>query len=79
MEGRPQTSPKQDRVLAQGQSSTECQRLKSDFYLSLSTWHSTLRTNFPEKELIERSFHLNHIKFYYLILLNYLPYLYLLL
>jgi len=36
MEGRPRTSPEQDRVLAQGLSSGECQRLKSDMYLSLS-------------------------------------------
>jgi len=30
MEGRPWTNPEQDRVLAQGRSSGECQRLKSD-------------------------------------------------
>jgi len=36
IEGRPRTSPEQDWVLAQGRSSGECQRLKSDIYLSLS-------------------------------------------
>jgi len=51
MEGGPRTSPKQDRVLAQGWSSGECQRLKSDIYLSLSIWHSTLITNFPQENL----------------------------
>ena len=35
MVGRPRTNPEQDRVLAQGQSSGACQRLKSDIYLSL--------------------------------------------
>jgi len=38
-------------VLAQGRSSGECQRLKSDIYLSLSVWHSTLITNFPLENL----------------------------
>jgi len=51
MEGRPRTSPEQDRVLAQGQSSGECQRLQSDIYLSLSVWHSTLITNFSSRAL----------------------------
>jgi len=53
MEGRPRTIPEQDRVLAQGRSSGECQRLRSDIYLSLSVWHSTLITNFFLRELIE--------------------------
>jgi len=51
MDGRTRTSPEQDRVLAQGQSSGECQRLKSDIDLSLSVWHSTLPTNFSLREL----------------------------
>jgi len=63
MEGRSRTSPEQDRVLAHGRSSGECQRLKSDIYLSLSVWHSTSITNFSSRELIERSFQLNDIKF----------------
>ena len=53
MGGRPRTSPEQDRILAQDRSSGECQRLKSDIYLTLSVWHSTLITNFSSKELIE--------------------------
>jgi len=53
MEGRPQTGPEQDRVLAQGRSSGECQRLKSDISLGLCVWHSTLITNFFSRELIE--------------------------
>jgi len=63
MEGRPRTNPEQDRVLAQGRSIGECQRLKSDIYLSLSVWHSTSITNFSSRELIESSFRLNDIKF----------------
>jgi len=63
MEGRPRTNPEQDRVLAQGRSSGECQRLKSDIYLSLSVWHSTSITNFPRENLFEWSFQLNDIKF----------------
>jgi len=53
MAGRPRTNPEQDRVLAQGRSSGERQRLKSDFYLSLSVWHSTSITNFPRENLFE--------------------------
>jgi len=53
MEGRPRTNPEQDRVLAQGRSSGECQRLKSDIYLSLGVWHSTSITDFSSRELIE--------------------------
>jgi len=63
MEGRPRTNPEQDRVLAQGRTSDECQRLKSDIYLSLSVWHSTSITNFPRENLLESSFQLNDIKF----------------
>jgi len=33
MEGRPRTNPEQARVLAQGRSSGECQRLKSEYLL----------------------------------------------
>jgi len=62
-EGRPWTNPEQDMVLAQGRSSGECQRLKSDINLSLSVWHSTSITNFSLRELIEWSFQLNDIKF----------------
>jgi len=58
MEGRPRTSPEQDRVLAQGRSSGECQRLKSDIYLSLSVWHSTSITNFPGGNLFSEAFSL---------------------
>jgi len=53
MEGIPRTKPDQDTVLAQGPSSGECQRLKSDIYLSLSVWHSTSITNFPRENLFE--------------------------
>jgi len=63
MEGRPWTSPKQDRVLAQGQSSGECQRLKSDIYLSLSVSHSTLITNFPQENLLSEAFSLMILSF----------------
>jgi len=77
MEGRPRTNPEQDRVLAQGRSSGECQRLKSDIYLSLSVWHSTLITNFPWENLLSEAFSLTILSFTVLILLNYLPHLYL--
>ena len=53
MEGRPRTSPELDRVLVQGRSCGEYQRLKSDIYLSISVWHSTLITKFSSRELIE--------------------------
>jgi len=59
MEGRPRTNPKQDRVLTQGRSSGECQRLKSDMYLSLSVWHSTSITNFPRQKLLSEAFSLS--------------------
>jgi len=52
MEGRPRTNPAQDRVLSQGRSSGECQRLKSDIYLSLSVWPSSSTTNVSSRELI---------------------------
>ena len=58
MEGRPQTNPDQDRVLAQGRSSGESQRLKCDIYSSLSIWHSTSRTNFPQENLLSEAFSL---------------------
>jgi len=53
MEGRPPTNPEQDRVLTQGQRSGECQRFKSNIYLSLTVWHSTSITNFSSQEDIE--------------------------
>jgi len=55
MECRPRTNPEEDRVLAPGRSSGECQRLKSDIYLSLSVWHSTLKTNFPRENLLREA------------------------
>jgi len=58
MEGRPRTNPVQDRVLAQGRSTGECQRLKSDIYLSFSILHSTLITNFPRENLLSEAFSL---------------------
>jgi len=63
MEGRPRTSPEQDRVLVQGQSSGECQRLKSDIYLSLSVWHSTSLINFPQKNFLSEAFSLTILSF----------------
>jgi len=51
MEGRAWTTPEQGRVLAQGRSSGECPRLKSDIYVSLSVWHSTSTANFSSREL----------------------------
>jgi len=58
MEGRPRTNPVQDKGLAPGRSSGECQRLKSDIYLSLSVWHSTSITNFPRENLLSEAFSL---------------------
>jgi len=58
MEGRPRTNSEQGRVLAQGRCSGECQRLKSDIYLSLSVWHSTSITNFPQENLLSEAFSL---------------------
>jgi len=58
MEGRPLTNSEQDRVLAQGRSSGECQRLKSDIYLSLSVWYSTSKNNFPRENLLSEAFSL---------------------
>jgi len=63
MESRPRTSPEEDRVLAQGQSRGECQRLKSDIYLSLSVWHSTSITNFPRENLLSEAFSLTILSF----------------
>jgi len=79
MEGRPRTNSEQDRVLAQGWSSGECQRLKSDIYLSLSDWHSTSITNYPRENLLSEPFSFTILSFSVLIHLNYLPHLYLLL
>jgi len=58
MQGRPRTNPEQDRVLAQGRSSGECQRFKSDIYLSSSVSHSTSITNFPRENLLSEAFSL---------------------
>ena len=66
-------------MLAQGQSSGECEKLKSDIYLSLSISHSTLITNFPQENLLSEAFSLTILSFTVLILLNYLSYLYLVL
>jgi len=71
MEGRPRTDPEQDRVLAQGQGSGQCQRLKSDIYLSLSVWHSTSITNFPRENLLSQAFSLTILTITILILLHY--------
>jgi len=68
MKGRPRKNPEQDRVLVQGWSSGECQRLKSDIYLSLSVWHSTSITNFPRENLLSKAFSLTILSFTVLIL-----------
>ena len=68
MEGRTRTNPEQDRVLAQGRSSGECQRLKSDIYLSLSVWHSTAITNIPRENLLSEAFSLTILSLPVLIL-----------
>jgi len=49
-------SSAQDRMLAQGWSIGENQRLKSDMYLSLSVWHSTSSTNDPQENLLSQAF-----------------------
>jgi len=56
-------SPEHDGVLTQGWSSGECQRLKSDIYLSLSFWHSTSITNFPQENLLSEAFSLTILSF----------------
>jgi len=71
MESRLRTNPEQDRVLAQGLSNGECQRLKSDIYLSLSVWHSTSILNFPRENLLGEAFSLTILSFTVLILLGY--------
>jgi len=68
MEGRPRTNPEQDRVIAQGRSSGEWQRLKSDTYLSLSVWDSTSITNFPRENLLSEAFSLTILSLTTLIL-----------
>ena len=55
-------------MLAQGQSSGECQRLKFDIYLSLSIWHSTWITNFSQENLLSEAFSLRILNFNILIL-----------
>jgi len=47
MEGTPRTNTEQDRLFAQGRSSSECHGLTSDIYLTLSVRHSTSIINFP--------------------------------
>jgi len=68
MEGRPRTSPEQDRVFVQGLSRGECQKAKSDIYLSLSVWHSTSITNFPRETLLSAAFSLTILSLTVLIL-----------
>jgi len=68
MQGRPRTKPEQDRVLAHGRSSGECQRLKSDIYVSLSAWHSTSIINFPQENLLSEAFSLTILSLTVLIL-----------
>jgi len=63
MEGRPRTTPQEERVLEPGQSSGECQRLKSDIYLNLSVSHSTSITNFPQENLWSEALHLKILSF----------------
>jgi len=53
MEGRRQTHPEQDRVLAQGRSSGECQRLKSDIYLKFKRLAFSFDNQLSSRELIE--------------------------
>jgi len=79
MEGRTWTSPEQERVLAQGRSSGECERLKSDIYVSLSVWHSTSknqlfleRTKLSEaSSLTILSFTVDSSELFYLIFIFY--------
>jgi len=53
MEGRHRTDPEQDRVLAQGQSSGECQRLKSDIYVKFKCLAFYFDNQLSSRELIE--------------------------
>ena len=55
-------------MLAQGQSSVECQRLKSDIYISLRVWHSTSITNFSRENLLSEAFSLTILSLTVLIL-----------
>jgi len=55
-------------VLAQGRGSGECPRLKSHIYLSLSVWHSTSITNFPQENLLSEAFSLTILSLTVLIL-----------
>jgi len=63
MEGRPRTCREQDWMLAQGQRSGECQRLRFDMYLSLSMGHSTSITNFSRENLFREAFSLIILSF----------------
>ena len=44
------------------------QRLKSDIYLSLSVWHSTSITHFPQENLLREAFSLTILSLTVLIL-----------
>ena len=55
-------------MLTQGGSSSECQRLKSDISVSLTVWHFTSITNFPQENLLRQAFSLTIISFTILIL-----------
>ena len=63
MEGRPRTSLSQIGYSQQGRSSGEYQSLKSDIYVSLSVWHSTSITNFPQENLLSEAFSLTLLSF----------------
>ena len=45
--GETSDSPEPGRVLAPGRCSGECQRLRSDIYISLRVWDSTATQTFP--------------------------------
>jgi len=61
--GKTSESPEQDRVLVQGRTGGECQRLKPDIYLSLRVWHSTLIINDPWENLLSEAFSLTILSF----------------
>ena len=55
-------------MLAQGWSSGECQRLKSDIYLILTVMNSTAITNFPQETLLSETLSLRIFTFTILLL-----------
>jgi len=63
MEGKPPTTLSRTECTQQGPSCGECQRLKSDIYLSFSIWHSSLITNFPHENLLSEAFCLMILSF----------------